>query len=123
MSLPNPLPDNPLRWDGWKLYNSANFYERLGLSLDSNASNVKLAVNKQGEALITYSANGRQKRVLAWNAVDAKPPVQGTKQVEFTLDYTVPWPPYKLAFTKINVGSWGAVGNEIYVDDFSATIR
>lgn len=39
MSLPNPLPDNPLRWDGWKLYNSANFYERLGLSLDSNASN------------------------------------------------------------------------------------
>ena len=39
MSLPNPLPDNPLRWEGWKLYNSANFYERLGLSLDSNASN------------------------------------------------------------------------------------
>lgn len=39
MSLPNPLPDNPLRWDGWKLYNSPNIYERLGLSLDSNASN------------------------------------------------------------------------------------
>ena len=38
MSLPNPLPDNPLRWEGWKHYNSANFYERLGLSLDSNAS-------------------------------------------------------------------------------------
>ena len=42
---------------------------------------------------------------------------------QFTLDYTVPWPPLKMAFTKINVASWGATRNEIYVDDFSATIR
>ena len=38
MPLPNPLPDNPQRWDGWKSYNSTNLYERLGLSIDSNAS-------------------------------------------------------------------------------------
>ncbi len=37
MSLPNPLPDNPLRWDGWKNYNSENFYDRLCLGFDANA--------------------------------------------------------------------------------------
>lgn len=42
VSLPNPLPDNPLRWDGWKLYNSTNYYERLCLSFDSNASNEQI---------------------------------------------------------------------------------
>ena len=36
MALPNPLPDNPLRWDGWKNYNSENFYARLCLSYESN---------------------------------------------------------------------------------------
>ncbi|HWB59291.1 MAG TPA: hypothetical protein VG733_07355, partial [Chthoniobacteraceae bacterium] len=38
MSLPSPIPDNPIRWDGWKFYNSENFYERLCLSFDSNPS-------------------------------------------------------------------------------------
>lgn len=38
MALPNPLPDNPLRWDGWKHYNSPNVYERLCLDSASNAS-------------------------------------------------------------------------------------
>lgn len=45
LSLPNPLPDNPLRWDGWKLYNSPNLYERLCLSFDSNASNQQIEDN------------------------------------------------------------------------------
>ena len=36
MALPNPLPDNPLRWEGWRNYNSDNFYERLCLSYGSN---------------------------------------------------------------------------------------
>jgi formylglycine-generating enzyme required for sulfatase activity len=43
--LPNPLPDNPNRWDGWRNYNSENFYERLGLSFDSNASNDQIEDN------------------------------------------------------------------------------
>jgi len=38
VALPDPLPDNPSRWDGWKNYNSPNHYERLCLDLDSNAS-------------------------------------------------------------------------------------
>ncbi|MDB6171149.1 MAG: hypothetical protein JWL59_460 [Chthoniobacteraceae bacterium] len=38
MALPNPLPDNPLRWDGWKNYNSDNFYTRLCLSEEDHAT-------------------------------------------------------------------------------------
>ena len=38
MALPNPLPDNPTRWDGWKNYNSPNYYDRLCLDFDSNAN-------------------------------------------------------------------------------------
>ena len=38
MALPNPLPDNPLKWDGWKNYNSANLYARLCLDYSSNAT-------------------------------------------------------------------------------------
>ncbi len=45
MPLPNPLPDNPLRWDGWKSYNSPNFYERLCLGFDSNANEEQIEDN------------------------------------------------------------------------------
>jgi formylglycine-generating enzyme required for sulfatase activity len=38
VALPNPLPDNPLRWDGWKNYNSDDLYARLCLSYESNPS-------------------------------------------------------------------------------------
>ena len=38
MALPNPIPDNPLRWDGWKNYNSDDLYSRLCLSYESNPS-------------------------------------------------------------------------------------
>ncbi len=38
MALPNPLPDNPTRWDGWKNYNSPNYYDRLCIDFDSNAN-------------------------------------------------------------------------------------
>ena len=45
MPLPNPLPDNPQRWEGWRNYNSQNYYERLGLSFDSNATNEQIEEN------------------------------------------------------------------------------
>ena len=45
MALPNPLPDNPLRWDGWKHYNSPNYYERLCLEFSSNASDEAIEDN------------------------------------------------------------------------------
>lgn len=38
MALPNPIPDNPTRWDGWKNYNSDDLYARLCLSYESNPS-------------------------------------------------------------------------------------
>lgn len=36
MSLPDPIPDNPQRWDGWRSYNSGNLYDRLCLSFEEN---------------------------------------------------------------------------------------
>jgi hypothetical protein len=55
--------------------------------IDRNATGVKLAVNKQGEALITYTAHGQLKHVLAWGAIDAIKPTPGGKQVALSLDY------------------------------------
>ncbi len=45
MPLPDPIPDNPQRWDGWRLYNSDNLYERLGLEFDSNPSSDQIEDN------------------------------------------------------------------------------
>ena len=42
MSLPIPIPDNPKRWEGWRSYASANLYERLCLSFESNPSNEQI---------------------------------------------------------------------------------
>ena len=38
VALPNPIPDNPNRWLGWKNYNSPNLYSRLCLDFCSNAT-------------------------------------------------------------------------------------
>ncbi len=38
MALPNPIPDNPNKWAGWKNYNSPDLYERLCLDFSSNAT-------------------------------------------------------------------------------------
>ena len=38
MALPNPIPDNPLRWEGWRDYGSEDLYARLCLSYESNPS-------------------------------------------------------------------------------------
>ncbi len=56
--------------------------------------NVRLAVNKAGIAMITYSKRGERSRVyhvLARGAINARPPVQGTQQVEFKLDRAGGW--------------------------------
>lgn len=45
MALPNPLPDNPLRWDGWRNYNSDDLYARLCLSFDANPTNDQIEDN------------------------------------------------------------------------------
>ncbi|MHB8470014.1 MAG: hypothetical protein ACYDCH_09700 [Gaiellaceae bacterium] len=56
--------------------------------IDRNATQLKLAVNQKGEALLTYQAAGKLKHVLVWGAVDALQPLQGEHQVAFKLDYS-----------------------------------
>jgi hypothetical protein len=62
--------------------------------IDRNALHVRLAVNKAGIAMLTYSKRGEGRRVyhvLARGAINTRPPVRGTKQVEFKLDRAGGW--------------------------------
>lgn len=56
--------------------------------IDRNAKGVTLQLNSKGEALLSYSAAGRVRHVLAWDAINAIPPRTGARQIEFQLDYT-----------------------------------
>jgi hypothetical protein len=60
-----------------------------------NATDVSLAVNPRGQALLTYRSNGKLWRVLAWDAVNAIAPTPGKRQLEFKLDYSGGWGTYK----------------------------
>lgn len=55
--------------------------------IDRNASGIRLAVNARGEALVSYTAHGRGKHVLAWGAINARAPSQARPQVAFRFDY------------------------------------
>ena len=68
--------------------------------VDRNASNVSLAVNDKGEALLTYSAEGKTKHVLAWGAVNAIAPTAARKQVELSLDYAGGYGKYRRDYWK-----------------------
>jgi hypothetical protein len=59
--------------------------------VDRNAYAVKLAVNNRGAALLTYRVGGRTRHVLAWGAVDARPPTRAVPQVKLRLDYSGGW--------------------------------
>lgn len=56
--------------------------------IDRNATDVKLAVDSRGEAMVTYRVDGQLRHVLAWGAVNAVPPAADAKQVAFELDYS-----------------------------------
>ena len=45
MSLPNPIPDDPRKWDGWRDYSSEDYYKRLGLSYEENPTNWQIEEN------------------------------------------------------------------------------
>jgi len=45
MPLPDPLPDNPNRWEGWRSYNSKNPYERLGFEPGEHPPNEEIERN------------------------------------------------------------------------------
>src|SRR5437016_192705 len=56
--------------------------------IDRNATNVKLAVSSDGKALVTYTAAGQVRHVLAWGAVNGRSPNPSVTQVAFHLDYS-----------------------------------
>ena len=56
-----------------------------------NATAVKIAANGKGDALVTYRLGNRVRRVLVWGAINARPPAEGTRQVEFKVDYSGGW--------------------------------
>ena len=63
---------------------------------DFNVRDVTLAVNRKGEALITYKREtGAIRRVLVWGAVDARPPSPDVPQVRFKYDYAGGWGKYR----------------------------
>jgi hypothetical protein len=72
--------------------------------IDRNASHIKLETNAKGEAMLTYSAGGKAKHVLAWGAVNAVPPAPGKTQVAFTLDYSG-------GYGKYHVGNYWSTGS------------
>ena len=47
--------------------------------IDRNASAESMLVNNKGEAMLTYTADGKVKHVLAWGAVNAIPPTTARK--------------------------------------------
>src|SRR2546423_5380434 len=63
--------------------------------IDRNASGVQLAVNRKGEAMITYRAAGRLKRVLVWGAINARFPSPSAHQVRLKKDYAGGWGKYR----------------------------
>jgi hypothetical protein len=57
--------------------------------IDRNVSAVTLAVNGNGQALVSYrNVYGRQRHVLIWGAINAKQPKRGVRQARFRLDYS-----------------------------------
>jgi len=51
-----------------------------------NATAVRLQL-AQGRALVSFRTDGQSKRLLAWGAVDARPPSQSVAHVAFELSY------------------------------------
>src|SRR5437588_8586467 len=62
--------------------------------IDRNATGIQLGVNAQGQALLTYRAEGQLKHVLVWGAVDGRTPNPSVPQVEFRVDYAGGWGVY-----------------------------
>jgi hypothetical protein len=68
--------------------------------VDRNAKDVKLEVDAKGEALLTYTAHGVRKHVLAWGAVNAIAPTRSRPQVALKLDYAGGWGKYRTNYWK-----------------------
>jgi hypothetical protein len=56
-----------------------------------NTSTERLEVSSRGQALLTYHARGRLRRVLAWGALNARLATALETPTEFQVDYTGGW--------------------------------
>jgi hypothetical protein len=63
--------------------------------VDRNATGVQLAVNRKGEAMITYRVAGKLRRVLVWGAINARFPTPDAHQVRLKKDYAGGWGKYR----------------------------
>jgi hypothetical protein len=75
--------------------------------IDRNASNVHIATNAKGEALLTYTKGGAAKHILIWGAINALPPAAGGHQAKFSLDYAGGWGKYHTQYWKAFNGGCG----------------
>ena len=73
-----------------------------------NAKNVKLQVNEQGQALVTYTSGRKQSKVLVWGAVNALHPTTTRKQVTFRVDYSGGYGTFKRPVWKTFKNACGA---------------
>ena len=63
---------------------------------DANVKLLSLKVNGKGEALVSYRrSDGSVRHVLAWGALNARPPAEGVAQVRFKFDYAGGWGKYR----------------------------
>jgi hypothetical protein len=68
---------------------------------NTNVKNANLAVNRNGEALVTYTTEaGQVRRVLVWGALNALVPTEGVPQVRFKYDYAGGWGKYRKLYWK-----------------------
>ena len=56
--------------------------------IDRNAHAVRLAVDANGQALVSYTVRGRVMHVRAWGAVNARQPTKSRPQTRFRKDYS-----------------------------------
>ena len=79
MPLPLPLPDDPRKWDGWRAFDSPNFYERLCFGPEENPSDA--AIEDQCRQLLVWwqkklplkSQPSNPIAQLLWAGMDAAP--------------------------------------------------
>ncbi len=79
MPLPLPLPDDPRKWDGWRAFDSANYYERLCFAPGENPSDA--AIEDQCRQLLVWwqkklplkSQPSNPIAQLLWAGMDAAP--------------------------------------------------
>src|SRR5256714_8822308 len=63
--------------------------------IDRNTSGVQLSVNRKDEAMITYRAAGKLKRVLVWGGINARFPSPNAHQARLKKDYAGGWGKYR----------------------------